>query len=541
MMIISSRQFQWLLKVIDGYKLKMIVYFLLEVSSILLSLLFIYYSKRTIDISMGATEGDLNISLSIVICCAISGVLLRSVSQWMNQRTQVSLLSNLQSQVLKSQMLSTWRTIKKWDTGNLLVRLNSDCNDIVQMVSTTWISLVVTGLKITASFIFLYSMDKMLAWIILCISPLFFLTKIYYKKMKALNVNVKNAESDLGSNMEENLRYRIILRSLGILPYRLNLFLKRQSILKNLRFRYLNFTGFSQLIMRICMITGYLLAFSWGVHSLKTKEITFGTMTAFLQLVNQIQSPIMSLGAFFPAFVKFRVSLNRVQEIDDSPKDNLEEAVVFDSVQSIKLRNVSFQYDSDVVIANLNEEFRKGEAVVVLGESGKGKTTLIRLLLGVISPDKGEIIIEGNNNNYQLTSSHIENFSYVPQGNTLLRGTVRENITLGIVSVDEEKLKEVIYYSCSEFIYDLPNGLETTIGDSGIGLSEGQAQRIGIARALLRNKNVWIFDEATSALDAETTNKMLNRIKDLISDKIVIFVTHNPNVDLFFDKRLLIN
>src|SRR5690606_23076289 len=267
----------------------------------------------------------------------------------------------------------------------------------------------------------------------------------------------------------------------GVLKNRLNFFKNIQNNFANLRLEYLNFTLVSQTMMRFAISIGYLLAFSWGIYRLKNSEITFGTMTAFLQLVNQIQSPILALAGFFPAFVRYNVSSDRVKELLNIELDQLKRGVFIQNVNKIVFNDVSFKYDNDQIINKLSATFNKGEITAILGASGKGKTTLIRLLLGLLTPNEGRILITNDTDNYELDTMHVENFSYVPQGNTLLSGTIRSNITLGMDGITDEKLKEILYISCGEFVFDLPNGLDTLIGESGLGLSEGQAQRIAIA------------------------------------------------------------
>lgn len=536
-----SQQLNWLLSVVKGYRWMMFCFFVLEVSAILMTLSFIFYSKKTIDIALNVIDGNLKGSLMLVIVFALMGVLLKTCSQWINQKTQIDMTLDFQYRVLERQMLSIWRVIKKWDTGDLLVRLNSDCQEIVQMVSNTWISFIITCIKIIASFVFLYSMDSVLALVILAITPLFLFAKLYFRKMRALNAKVKQAESEIGSATQENLRFRIMLRALGVLSSRLYDYKQKQSKYALLRFKYLNFNLLSQGMMRAALIVGYLLAFSWGIYKLQSSDITFGTMTAFLQLVNQIQSPILALGSFFPAFVRFRVAVDRVNEISTIEQDPMLKDVKYGVIDSIELDAVSFSYDEEIIVNKLTTTFQKGEITAILGASGKGKTTLIRLLLGLVKPGEGNIYIFHEDKQDILTSGHIDNFSYVPQGNTLLTGTIRENITLGQPNISEERIEEVLYLSCAEFVYELPNGLDTKVGESGFGLSEGQAQRIAIARAILRDGKVWLFDEATSALDQDTTRLLLFRIKYLIQNKIVIFVTHDQDVAERCDKQLLIN
>lgn len=540
-MVNFSRHYKWFLTISEGFRLRMFMFFALEILSIIFTLSFIFYSKKTIDIALNVIHGDLQFNLAIVIICALIGVLAKSLSQWINQKTQINMTLDFQYSVLKTQMLSVWKVIKRWDTGDLLVRINSDCTEVVQMISQTWITFIITLLRILMSFIFLYSMDSMLAIIILCVTPLFLLTKIYFKKMRALNAKVKKSESEVGAAMQENLRYRTVLRALGVLNNRL-IFLKNiQKNFANLRLEYLNFTLVSQTMMRFAISIGYLVAFSWGIYRLKNSEITFGTMTAFLQLVNQIQSPILALAGFFPAFVRYKVSSDRVKELLDVELDHFKSGVFIKNVNKIIFNDVSFKYEDDQIINKLSTTFKKGEITAILGASGKGKTTLIRLLLGLLKPNNGRIFITNETDNYELDTMHVENFSYVPQGNTLLSGTIRSNITLGIDGITDEKLREILYISCAEFVIDLPDGIDTLVGESGLGLSEGQAQRIAIARAILRDRDIWLFDEATSAIDQETTKIFLERIKYLIKDKIVIFVTHDSTVASLSHKQLLLN
>ena len=540
-MVNFSRHYKWFLTISEGFRLRMFMFFALEILSIIFTLSFIFYSKKTIDIALNVIHGDLQFNLAIVIICALIGVLAKSLSQWVNQKTQINMTLDFQYSILKTQMLSVWKVIKRWDTGDLLVRINSDCTEVVQMISQTWITFIITLLRILMSFIFLYSMDSMLAIIILCVTPLFLLTKIYFKKMRALNAKVKKSESEVGAAMQENLRYRTVLRALGVLNNRL-IFLKNiQKNFANLRLEYLNFTLVSQTMMRFAISIGYLVAFSWGIYRLKNSEITFGTMTAFLQLVNQIQSPILALAGFFPAFVRYKVSSDRVKELLDVELDHFKSGVFIKNVNKIIFNDVSFKYEDDQIINKLSTTFKKGEITAILGASGKGKTTLIRLLLGLLKPNNGRIFITNDTDNYELDTVHVENFSYVPQGNTLLSGTIRSNITLGIDGITDEKLKEILYISCAEFVFDLPDSLDTFVGESGLGLSEGQAQRIAIARAILRDRDIWLFDEATSAIDQETTKIFLERIKYLIKDKIVIFVTHDSTVASLSHKQLLLN
>lgn len=538
---VSFTDNRWLFSIANAYRGKMMLYFFLEILNIISTLFFVFFSKNSIDIALGVKEGSLQWNLCYVVGLVLLGIVFRTSSQWVNQKTQIRMLQGVQYKILQRQMLSTWRVIKRWDTGDILVRLNTDCVEIVQMLSSTWIAFVITVIKLLASFIFLFTLDKSLAIIILCITPLFFLSKIYFRKMKKLNEDVKASESELGVVMQENLRYRTVLRSLGILAKRLRKVIEKQNTFSSLKLAHLRFSLLSQTAMRTAMSVGYLLAFIWGVLRLQEGNITYGTMTAFLQLVNQVQSPILTLGAFVPAIVRFRVAVQRIYELNSVEVLPEQKGVQFDRVDAIEFDRVSFRYDEEDIIKELSMKVERGDRVALMGASGRGKTTLIRLLLGLLSPNAGNIRIVGDGTTQVLSHQHIDNFAYVPQGNTLLRGSIRDNIMAGHEEVGEDRLREVIWKSCAEFVYDLPQGLDTVIGESGVGLSEGQAQRIAIARAILDEKKVWLLDEATSALDLATTKEILIRLKSTMDDKIVIFVTHDKNVSSFCNKQILLN
>lgn len=538
---ISFTDNRWLFSIANAYRGKMMLYFFLEILNIISTLFFVFFSKNSIDIALGVKEGSLQWNLCYVVGLILLGIVFRTSSQWVNQKTQIRMLQDVQYKILQRQMLSSWRVIKRWDTGDILVRLNTDCVEIVQMLSSTWIAFVITVIKLLASFIFLFTLDKSLAIIILCITPLFFLSKIYFRKMKKLNEDVKASESELGVVMQENLRYRTVLRSLGILAKRLRKVIEKQNTFSSLKLAHLRFSLLSQTAMRTAMSVGYVVAFVWGVYRLQQGVITYGTMTAFLQLVNQVQSPILTLGAFVPAFIRFKVAIQRVKDLDNVEFQRERKGVEFGQIDYVSFEEVSFSYGEERIIDDFNARFELGDKVAITGASGKGKTTLIRLMLGMLKPNQGSVKISGDGTVSELAIEHIENFSYVPQGNTLLKGTVRENIVATNEMVSEERIREVLHYACAEFVYDLPEGLETYVGESGLGLSEGQAQRIAIARAILRDKKIWLFDEATSALDAETTDLFLERINPLLEKKIAIFVTHDKKVTLFCNKHIMLN
>ncbi|MBB6130780.1 ABC transporter ATP-binding protein [Mucilaginibacter lappiensis] len=523
-------QVRWGWFLTKGYRSQLSLYFLLELLVIIMSILFVYYSKRAVDISMNVEHGNLKLTITLMVLCGMTGLLVRLLSVWINEKTKLSMTVSFQNTLVKKQMHSVWKYVKRFHTGDLMVRMNADSGEVVQMLCNTALACLITGLRLFALLGFLWYFDPMLAVMIIAISPLFLFSKIYFRKMRKLSQEVKRSESLIGNLMQENLRFRLLIRALGLISIRQRKFEQNQQQNYQLKLDQLSFLTFTQGVMKFAINAGYLLTFIWGIYRLHVHQITFGTMTAFLQLVGRIQTPMLSLIAFFPSFIRFRTSAERLIEIENvEPDDNLTPRRLND-IKSIAFKNVSFRYEDSAVIDNLNTGMNVGEPTAIIGASGKGKTTFIRLLLALIKPDNGEIIVEDKHDRYKISSEYRLNFAYVPQGNTLFAGTVCENLDGGDGAMSEEKLNYALYLACAEFVHDLPEGLNTKVGESGYGLSEGQAQRISIARALIRDCSVWLFDEVTSALDGKTTALLMERILTAGKDKIVIFVTHDLNL-----------
>ncbi|SEG73286.1 ATP-binding cassette domain-containing protein [Sphingobacterium lactis] len=520
-------QFKWAWGQAKPFKWSLLIYFLLELVAIGCSLLFVIWSKHAIDYAISPEKGNFNQALFFTVFYIVLGLILRTLASWINDRTKSKMLIHLQNVLIKNQMLSTWKVVKQWHTGDVLIRVNNDASDIVQMISSTFIGLLLTIIRLVASFILLWSMDPMLAFLILAISPLFLFSKLYYKQLRKINRSLKNAESNLGKTVQENLRFRVSLRALGLQGFRWQKIENNQTEIYNLKMNLLNFSTVSQGTLKLLVNAGFLLTFVWSVYKLQSNEISFGMMTAFLQLVGRIQTPLLAMLGFVPVFIRYRTSVERLQELIDTEIEQEEEPEVIPAPQELVIRDLSFKYEDSDVIEDFNLKVRVGEPTAIIGSSGKGKTTLIRLLLALIKPDKGTIHIKNSQGTIAINPKHRVNIAYVPQGDKLFSGTVRENIITDSKELTDKKLTEVLYLSCAEFVHDLPQGLDTVIGESGFGLSEGQAQRIALARALMKDSSIWLFDEVTSALDQQTSEKLITRLLSKANDKLVIFVTHD--------------
>ena len=520
--------FRWAWAFSKPYRRHMLLYFLAELMALGLSLMFIFYSKHAIDYAIAGDTAWMKRSLWLAVGAVLGSQIASLFGSWLNERTRARMLIRLQQDVVDAQMRATWSLAKSWHTGDVMVRVNTDCQEVVQMIGSTSIDAVVTVLRLLSAFGFLWIMDPMLAVLMLCITPLVVFSKVYFRRLKKMNQALKQAESGLGNAVQENLRFRLVIRALGLQQLRWQKVIGSQAAIYAMKMRVLNFSTVSKGILRFTVNAGFLITFIWGILRLHAGTITFGTMSAFLQLVARIQGPVVALMGIVPVFIRFRTALERVDEVLLSQKEEEVEAIFVPDVLALQLRGVSFQYEDKKVFQQFDAEFRRGRPTAVMGASGKGKTTLIRLLLCLIEPNEGEIFLHSDAGEMRLNPAHRTNFAYVPQGDKLFSGTIRENLQISNTPTPEYRMQEVLETACAGFVYDLPEGLDTVVGESGYGLSEGQAQRIAVARALLQDCSIWLFDEVTSALDPSTAIELTDRLMAAGKDRVLVFVTHDP-------------
>jgi ABC-type multidrug transport system fused ATPase/permease subunit len=314
----------------------------------------------------------------------------------------------------------------------------------------------------------------------------------------------------------------------------------QHTVLREKVVRKTRFSVISNLIVNVGFAVGYLVAFGWSALRMSVGTLSYGGMTAFLQLVNKIQNPARNLSRLVPQFVSVFTAAERLMLFEDIPLEEQGDPVEIEGPCGVKVNNVSFAYadtPDSLIIDNLSFDFKPGTCTAIVGETGAGKTTLLRMILALIRPDSGNVYIYNKVEEVIVSPLTRCNITYVPQGNTMLSGSIRDNLLLGNVDATEAQMYEALDEACAEFVRELPAGLDTEMTEKGGGLSEGQAQRICIARALLRNSPLMILDEATSALDTETEKRLLeNILKE--NQRTVIFITHRPVVLKYCDSSL---
>lgn len=530
----------WLLEAWRGNRLQAVLNALIGVADVVLSLAQVWAVKHAIDVASGADTGSIYWAVGIMAALILGNFAINISGVWVRNILGIRAQNRMQQQMLNRIMQSEWHSKAHHHSGDILNRLEIDVSNVVTFLTETIPNTLSVLMMFIGAFFCLFAMDKTLAVILVAIIPLFLaVSKIYMQQMRRLTREVRDSDSRVQAVMQETIQHRMVIKTLEACNDMVQRLENTQAKLRKNVVRRTSFSIFSNFIINFGFALGYLIAFLWAAIRMSADTLTFGGMTAFLQLVNKIQSPARNLTKLAPAFVSVFTAAERLMELAAEPLEEQGEPITVGAPCGIRLENVTYKYEDGTknVISNLSFDFRPGSCTAILGETGAGKTTLVRMLLALMKPKEGRIVLYNDMEEHTLSPRMRCNFVYVPQGNTLMSGTIRENLRLGKPSATDEEMKEALLMSCADFVFSLPDGLSTKCGEQGGGLSEGQAQRIAIARALLRDKHIMVFDEATSALDGDTECRLLGNILDNNS-RTVIFITHRPAVLQYCNEQL---
>ena len=533
----------WLWGAWRGNRLQAILNASIGLLDVAVSLAQVWAVKNAIDVAAGTIDGNIYVAVAIFGILILASFALSISAVWVRNILGIKAQNQMQRQLLDRMLRAEWHGKESRHSGDVLNRLETDVNVVVDFLAET----IPNTLSVLALFIgafwYLFSMDAMLAIVTIAIIPLFILlSKLYVRQMRNLTRTVRNSDSKVQSVLQETIQNRMLIKTLESGDAMVGKLAGTQQELRQNVVRKTTFSVFSNLILNVGFAAGYLVAFLWAAIRLSQHTLTFGGMTAFLQLVNKIQGPARNLTKLVPAFVSVLTAAERLMELEEDPMEEQGDSIPMEAPCGIRFDNVSYAYDNEeqLTINSLSFDFKPGSCTALLGETGAGKTTIVRMILALLRPKSGAITIYNNKVEEQLSPLLRCNLVYVPQGNTLMSGTIRDNLLLGKPDATEEEMKKALKKSCAEFVMQLPDGIDTICTEKGGGLSEGQAQRIAIARALLRNRPIMIFDESTSALDPETERQLLANILSK-KDKTIIFVTHRPAVVEYCDQTLKIN
>ena len=542
----------WLWRGTRNARLNIAIRILVGIGRVALGLLTIWLSKRFIDetIRVG-TQEDIVRMVSLLVASMVGSIVLRLVYYYMTGSAMVRKTNELRLFYFGTLFRRKLFDGKELHSGDVSSRLSKDIENVATSMVDTLPEMAVTVIQLVGAFLLMRWFDARLAWALLLITPVMIIVgKLISHKLKKMTLEIRDSESKIQMLVQEGVEYNAVLRSLESENWITKHLCLKQSKLESDVLRRTRFTTVARFAIGSTFALGYLSAFIWGGLGLREGTITFGMMTSFLQLVGQIQHPILTLLGMVPQLVHSTASIDRLDELDaDSNNEKrLQNSIVIQEQLGLRLKNVNFAYTQETnknhreIIGNFSHDFAPGSKTAIMGETGKGKTTLFRLLLGFIKPDNGEILIylknggdakacESFGENESLVSDETRpNFVYVPQGNTLMNGSVRYNLQLAKPDATDDEMRKALHIACADFVFDFAEGLDFELGERARGLSEGQAQRIAIARGLLRPGNILLLDEISSSLDETTEADLYKRLFEAFPAKTMIFVTHRTAV-----------
>lgn len=528
---IDRRLLNWVWTTSRGLRMQSLLNALAGLTGVALDFSFIYASKWAIDIATGRSQSPLWHAALLLLLLLLLQVALGFARRWIAAILGVRSQNILHMRLFTHLMNSRWTGRGGLHSGDVLNRLERDVYDVADTITESVPSALCVLVRLMGAFAFLCTMNVRVACVLLCIAPLFtLLSRLYVRRMRALTRSIRDTDSKIQSIVQESIQYSMVLKTLercGTMATRLS---EAQDRLRSQVRQRTLFSSTSSALVSLGFGLGYLVAFVACAYQLRAGTVTYGMMAAFLQLVGQVQGPFREILRYVPAFVGSVTACERLMELQDMPLEEQGTPVRMQGIAGVRLTGVTCAYGQGerTILHDLTYDFPPGSVTAVLGETGAGKTTLVRLILALLTPQSGKVELYDAQHSVAVSPLTRNNLVYVPQGNTLLSGTVRDNLLLGNPEATEAHMYQALHTACADFVAQSPQGLDTPCGELGAGLSEGQAQRIAIARALLRTGSVLLLDEATSALDADTERALLHNLRLEQGGRTVICITHRP-------------
>ena len=500
---------------------------------------FALVSQRVVDMATGQMQGDMWTQSGLLVGIVLLQAVLGICNQVLQTHNSTRVEMHMKERVFTALYRKKWQQVSTFTSGDVLHRLTGDVSVTAGTVASLFPHVVSLFTRLIAALVVLVMMDKLFTVVALTAGiVLLVFSRMYGSKVKKIHKRCQESEGKTRFFMQEGIENWTVVQAFQMVPFVRRRLGKLQSTNYKHRMKRSCISSFANMAIYLLFTGCYYIALAWGAWRLSTGVITFGALMAFLQIVQQVQTPFRSMSGVVPQYYNMLSSAERLMELENLPEEPHIANVPTAKFRSLKMSNVSFAYDRDTVFENASFTVRAGESIAVVGHSGIGKSTLFKMLLGFLEPDNGSVICETDAGDIPVGADTRLYFSYVPQGNFLLSGTIRQNLMLCRDDVtDEEIWKAMEVAEIADTVRELPQGLDTVLGERGMGLSDGQLQRLSIARGVLYGAPVLLLDEATSALDAETEQRVLENLCAL-SDTTCICVSHRPATAAICDRVL---
>ncbi len=558
----KSSTFKWLFTVPQRKKIYILILILVQMLHGASGVLYALLLRNIVDSAVNRNKDNFIFNIVLIISLVIAQLAMRVVIRFLNELSRASFENIFKERLIRHLLIRNFATVEAVHSGEWLNRLTNDTVVVANGYTEIIPGIAGMAVKITSAVIMIIVLQPWFMWIILPGGmAMMVLTYAFRKILKRLHKKVQEKDGSLRILLQETLGNMMMIRSFVAEQQTLQEITDKTKEHKTARMKKNHFSNFCNIGFGVAIQGVYLFGVCWCGWGIMTGTITYGTLTAVTQLITQIQSPFANITGYLPKFYAMTASAERLMEIEDFTQDSTEQPLSLEQITDfyrnelkvIGLKNVSFTYyppsesinelskDSmPKVLQGINISISKGEYVAFTGHSGCGKSTVIKLLMSIYRPDTGECFLKTANDTKPLTSEWHRLFAYVPQGNRLMTGTIRETVAFADKSRmhDSNKITQALKIACAdEFVEELENGIDTFLGERGTGLSEGQMQRLAIARAVFSDSPILILDEATSSLDTLTEQKLLKNLRSM-TDKTVLIVTHRPAALAICDRVL---
>ena len=537
---------KWFLKTIRPYRGSLSVMMTCHVLLTACSIGFVYVSKELVDTAVAVFGGDVPahnltsgaVMMALIILLRIS---LNALRSYLQTKTEIGMKNGIRKRIFDILLHIQNDGASRQHSGDVLNRLQEDVRVVSNALAVSLPNLLGTVLHFLAAFVFLMTLEPKLGLLIVLIAPAgLIIGKFVTRRMRDLTHDIRRTSSKVQSHLQESVQNITLIQSMEYSENSASALDSIQGELYGNEIRRTLFTVVSRMFISLAFQAGHAVAFLWGVWGISTGKVTYGMMTAFLQLVGQIQRPLAEMSGQIPSLIHASASIDRLMELEALPAEETGDPLLLSGNVGIKMDNVSFAYPDSPsdVLKDFTYEFKPGSRTAIVGPTGVGKSTMIRLLMALLKPRDGQISLYTSETETPVSPATRINMVYVPQGNSLFSGTVRDNLLMGNPEATQQQLENALHTAAADFVFSLPSGLDTQCFEAGAGLSEGQAQRIAIARALLRPGSVLLLDEFSSALDAETETVLLERLTKELPDHTMIFITHRDKIIDYCDSVL---